>query len=107
MNNVTCAEDFFGPDPHIVHLRAEDRWEAIEELVAHFVDRDQIKAEFKEPIIAAVRKRESAMSTGIGFGIGIPHATTEAVEEVIKIIGRSGKGICFDALDGQLVRLVV
>lgn len=107
MSKVANAEDFFGPDPHIVNLQAEDRWEAIDGLVNHLADNNKIKAEFKEPIIAAIKKRESSMSTGIGFGIGIPHAATESVEEVVQIIGRSRKGIRFDALDGKPVHLVV
>jgi mannitol/fructose-specific phosphotransferase system IIA component (Ntr-type) len=47
------------------------------------------------------------MSTGIGFGIGIPHASTELISEVIGALGRSRSGIQFDALDNQPVNLVV
>jgi mannitol/fructose-specific phosphotransferase system IIA component (Ntr-type) len=47
------------------------------------------------------------MSTGIGFGIGIPHASTELVPEVVAVVGRSQKGIQFDALDGKPVHLVL
>jgi len=54
----------------------------------------------------SVVKRESAMSTGIGYGIGIPHAATHLICEGVGVIGRSRKGIQFDALDGQPVNLV-
>lgn len=47
------------------------------------------------------------MSTGIGFGIGIPHASTDLIPEVIGAFGRSPKGINFDALDNQPVKLVM
>lgn len=47
------------------------------------------------------------MSTGIGFGIGIPHASTDSVSEVVYAIGRSKNGINFDALDTKPVFLVV
>jgi mannitol/fructose-specific phosphotransferase system IIA component (Ntr-type) len=47
------------------------------------------------------------MSTGIGFGIGIPHASTDLIKEVVGALGRSKKGIEFDALDNQPVNLVV
>jgi mannitol/fructose-specific phosphotransferase system IIA component (Ntr-type) len=47
------------------------------------------------------------MSTGIGFGIGIPHASTNLVSEVIGAIGRSRNGVQFEALDGKSVRLVM
>ena len=47
------------------------------------------------------------MSTGIGIGIGIPHASTDSVSEVVYAIGRSKNGINFDALDTKPVFLVV
>ena len=47
------------------------------------------------------------MSTGVGFGIGLPHATTDLVTEVIAVIGRSRVGVQFDAIDGQPVKLAV
>jgi mannitol/fructose-specific phosphotransferase system IIA component (Ntr-type) len=47
------------------------------------------------------------MSTGIGFGIGIPHASTDLIHEVVGAFGRSRQGIDFDALDNQPVKLVM
>ena len=58
-------------------------------------------------MIAVVRKRETSMSTGIGFGIGIPHASTDLIGDVAGAFGRSQKGIQFDALDNQPVTLVM
>ena len=43
----------------------------------------------------------------IGFGIGIPHASTDLIYEVVGAFGRSQKGINFDALDNQPVKLVM
>ena len=100
-------DDFFGPKPIVIDLLAKDRWEAINELVAHLVAVNKIKPEHRDAIQAAVEKRERAMSTGVGFGIGIPHASSDLVSEVVPIIGRSQNGISFDAIDDKLVRLVV
>jgi len=61
----------------------------------------------EEAIAAVVKKRESSMSTGIGFGIGIPHASTDLITEVVGALGRSRKGVNFDALDNQPVNLVM
>jgi mannitol/fructose-specific phosphotransferase system IIA component (Ntr-type) len=47
------------------------------------------------------------MSTGIGFGIGIPHASTDLIQDVVGAFGRSKPGIDFDALDSQPVSLVM
>ena len=67
----------------------------------------KIKIEHKDAIVASVLKRESSMSTGIGFGIGLPHAATNLVSEWVGAVGRSRKGVQFDALDGQPVHLVI
>jgi mannitol/fructose-specific phosphotransferase system IIA component (Ntr-type) len=90
----------------VVDLRAQDRWEAIEELIIHLVATRKIPAQSRDSIARSVRRRESAMSTGIGYGIGIPHASTELVLEVVWVVGRSRKGIQFEALDGKPVHLV-
>src|SRR5256885_1929664 len=61
----------------------------------------------RDQIAAVVKKRETSMSTGIGFGIGIPHASTDLIYEVVGSFGRSKKGVNFDALDNQPVNLVM
>jgi mannitol/fructose-specific phosphotransferase system IIA component (Ntr-type) len=99
--------DFLGPKPIVIDLRAENRWEAIDELINHLVANKKIKAEHKDAITASVKKRESSMTTGIGFGIGLPHASTDLVSEVVGVAGRSRQGIQFDALDGKPVKLVM
>jgi fructose-specific phosphotransferase system IIA component len=99
--------DFLGPEPIVIDLQAQDRWEAIDELINQLVVHRKIKAEHRDAIAESVRKREISMSTGIGFGIGIPHASSDLVGEVVGAIGRSRKGVQFDALDGKLVKLVV
>ena len=91
----------------IPDLRAANRWEAIDELLNNLVSTAKIKPESLEAISAVVKKRESSMSTGIGFGVGIPHAATDLINEVVGALGRSKKGINFDALDNQPVNLAM
>ena len=90
----------------IPEMKAADRWEAIEELVDNLVKSGKIRTESRDEVVAVVKKRETSMSTGIGFGIGIPHASTSLVYEVTAAFGRSKSGINFDALDSQPVQLV-
>src|SRR6516162_5503631 len=99
--------DILTKEQILTDLRAANRWEAIDELIDNLVATGKIKAEHKEPIAAVVKKRESSMSTGIGFGIGIPHASTDLIHEVVGALGRSAKGVNFDALDNQPVKLVM
>ncbi len=99
--------DILHQDNIVSDLNATNRWDAIEELIDHLVSSKTIRAEDRDPIAEVVRKRENSMSTGIGFGIGIPHASTELISEVVAAFGRSRQGIDFAALDDQPVTLVV
>ena len=99
--------DILSKEQIITDLQATDRWQAIDELINNLVSTGKIKAEHHDAIAAVVKKRESSMSTGIGFGIGIPHASTDLIAEVVGALGRSRKGVNFDALDNQPVNLVM
>jgi mannitol/fructose-specific phosphotransferase system IIA component (Ntr-type) len=90
-----------------IELKAVDRWQAIEELIGNLTVTNKITSENKDAIIAAVKQRETSMSTGIGFGIGLPHAVTSLVSDVVTVFGKSKTGIFFDALDKQPVHLVL
>ena len=99
--------DILSKEQIIPDLRATNRWEAIDELINNLVATGKITAQNQEAIAAVVKKRESSMSTGIGFGIGIPHASTDLITEVVGALGRSTKGVSFDSLDNQPVNLVM
>lgn len=99
--------DILTPDSIIPALQATNRWEAIDELIRCLVAAGRIKAEHLEAVRAVVQRRERSMSTGIGYGIGIPHASTDLIQEVVGAFGRSQTGIDFEALDNQRVNLVV
>ena len=99
--------DILTQDQIITDLQAANRWEAIDELINNLVTTGKIQAQHRDAIAAVVKKRETSMSTGIGFGIGIPHASTDLINEVVGALGRSRKGVNFDALDNQPVNLVM
>lgn len=99
--------DILQADTIVSDLVASDRWQVIDELIDCLVAAGKIKPEHRDAVIAVVRKRETSMSTGIGFGIGIPHASTDLISDVVGAFGRSRKGIQFDALDNQPVTLVM
>ena len=83
----------------IPEMKATERWSAIVELIDLLVGLGKIKTEDRESILASLKQREETMSTGIGFGIAIPHASSDRIEEVVASFGRSSQGIEFDALD--------
>jgi len=99
--------DILQKEQIIPDLAATNRWEAIDELIDHLVKTGKIRPEDREAVAAVVKKRETSMSTGIGFGVGIPHGSTDLIYEVVGAFGRSKKGVNFDALDNQPVNLVM
>ena len=99
--------DILSKEQIVPDLQAADRWQAIDELIGNLVSTGKIKPEHREAITAVVRKRETSMSTGIGFGIGIPHASTDLIYEVVGALGRSKPGVDFNSLDNQPVHLVM
>lgn len=88
-------------------MQASERWSAIVELVDLLVARGRVRPEDRDLILAALRQREETMSTGIGFGIAIPHASSDRISEVVAAFGRSSKGIEFDSLDNAPVKFIV
>jgi fructose-specific phosphotransferase system IIA component len=105
--NAMDLGDILSKEQIITDLQATDRWQAIDELINNLVATGKIKPENHDAIAVVVKKRESSMSTGIGFGIGIPHASTDLIQDVVGALGRSRKGVNFDALDNQPVNLVM
>ncbi len=106
LKNMTLANLL--SEPQIIpELAAKERWEAIHELVDRLVASGKIETTDRETVLDSIRQREETMSTGIGFGIAIPHASSSKVSEVVAAFGRSSKGIPFDSLDGEPVFFIV
>lgn len=57
-------------------------------------------------VLAAVRERETVLSTGIGDGVAVPHGKTPSLEALTMAAGALGQPVDFDALDGEPVDLV-
>jgi PTS system fructose-specific IIC component len=83
----------------MMEIKAKEKIAAINELVAHMV-KNELVSDGNE-FIKALAKRENLESTGIGDGIAIPHARTNAVEDLVLAFARSPKGIDFSSIDGK------
>ena len=78
--------------------------ECIEFLLDIAVDAGRV--EDREQALADLFEREGEATTGVGYGIGIPHAKTAAVTRPSVIFGRSERGIDFDAMDDEPAHLL-
>lgn len=94
-------------DRVLLHMRAENRWQAIEELVDHAVKEGAICEGCREEVIEVLCNREHQVTTGIGSGVAVPHAFCESLEETVLVMGRSEQGVDFEAIDNSLVHVIV
>jgi mannitol/fructose-specific phosphotransferase system IIA component (Ntr-type) len=99
--------DLLTAEQIIPEMTATERWPAIVELIDLLLKLGKIKPDDRESILASLKQREETMSTGIGFGIAIPHCSSDRLTEVVAAFGRSSAGIEFDALDNAPVKFVV
>ncbi|HOD15570.1 MAG TPA: PTS sugar transporter subunit IIA [Spirochaetota bacterium] len=90
---------------YIKVLEATNKYKAIEELALVFKD-SEVCGDIQS-LVKALKEREEIMSTGIGFGIAIPHAKIGSINEMAFAIGISRAGIDFDSMDGEPVHLVI
>jgi len=82
-----------------VPLESKEKTSVIREMV--MILKEAGKLEDPDSVIEAVEAREALCSTGLDRGIAVPHAKTNAVEDLTIAIGIAPEGIDYDALDGQ------
>lgn len=56
--------------------------------------------------LSEVFEREELGTTGIGFGLALPHARTDAVNNIVVRAARIDEGVDFKSLDGEPVKLI-
>ncbi|MDS0261280.1 fructose PTS transporter subunit IIA [Haloarcula sp. S1CR25-12] len=64
------------------------------------------RVEDRQGALDALLAREAETTTGVGMGIGIPHAKTEAVSRPSLAFARSESGVDFGSMDDQPATLI-
>lgn len=90
-----------------VGLEARDKWEAIQELVDVLVAAHEIRLNDRAAVIEAVETRERSFSTGLQYGLAVPHGAVESVKDIIAAMGTSARGIPFESVDGAPARIII
>ncbi len=93
------------PASIIMELKAENKYDSIKELVDVLAWNGKIKD--KDSVLEAVWERETTMSTGMQYGVALPHSRTGAVNKITVAIGFKREGIDFQALDKLPSRVIV
>ncbi len=80
-------------------LKAETKEGVIEELLGCLIETGKVAD--RDAVLRAVLDREAKMSTGMQNGIAIPHGKTDAVDQLLVVIGIKPGGMDFEAMDGE------
>jgi len=89
--------DYLAKDLVLPELMSDTKSDVLKELIAPVgvkypeMDTDQA--------VRVLLDRERLGTTGIGDSIAIPHGKLEDLEQVVVVVGRSLKGVEYDALD--------
>jgi mannitol/fructose-specific phosphotransferase system IIA component (Ntr-type) len=96
--------DLLKPGRIRVPLVGRDKAAVLRELVA-LVAADGGGGQFQD-VLRAVEAREAVLSTGIGYGVAVPHGTSPALPDLRLAAGTTADPVDFASLDGQPVRLI-
>ncbi|MEM6326566.1 MAG: PTS sugar transporter subunit IIA [Bacteroidota bacterium] len=100
----TSLATLLAPSRIRVGLPAETKAEVIEALVDLAATAEAVSD--RDAVLAAVLAREALMSTGVGQGVALPHARTEAARTTVAAFATLAAPVAFESLDGEPVRLV-
>ena len=89
----------------VLDLKAETKEAVLAELVDVLATRGKLYN--RDEVLNAVLAREKIMSTGIQYGIAMPHAKTDGVSDLHVVVGIKKTGIDFNSLDGEKARLFI
>ena len=86
-----------------LHLTGSTKEEILAELVNVLVESECIA--HGPPLLQSLIEREALGSTGIGYGVAIPHGRCQEVSQPAVVLGRTDKEVEFGSIDGQPARL--
>ena len=95
--------DILTQDCIVSDLKGRVKREVLEEMVAELTFK--FAGLNKERLLEVILERERLGSTGIGYGVAIPHARLKGLNSVIILFGRSLSGVEFQALDERPAHL--
>ncbi len=105
VSKASYFSDFLSPTQVVYDLKSSTKIQALEELLTVLEKKNLIKN--KEPILTRIIDRERLDSTAIGHGVALPHARVNTGGDITVVVGRSKKGIEFDAIDNKKVYIII
>ena len=89
----------------IADLSSKDRNSAYHLMLQTLADNAFIKKDIMASCLECLLAREAKMTTAMGGGFALPHATIPKLTKPCFLLARSLQGIDCEAVDGKLVNL--
>ena len=97
--------DIISPDRVVCDIDASSKKRALEQL-SDMIATDSTPSLLPQDVVDSLIARERLGSTGIGYGVAIPHGRVKNTDHAIAAFARLHEGIDFDAADNQTVDLL-
>jgi PTS system nitrogen regulatory IIA component len=97
--------DIISPDRVVCDIDASSKKRALEQL-SDMIATDSSPSLLPKDVVDSLIARERLGSTGIGYGVAIPHGRVKNADHAIAAFARLHEGIDFDAADNQTVDLL-
>ena len=99
--------ELYPPSSMLLDLQARDKQSANEEMLEHLVGQGKLDQGAVKDALKAIRKRETQASTGIGKGLGVPHAKgCNFIDGLLGVYARSEEGLPYESVDGEPAHLL-
>jgi mannitol/fructose-specific phosphotransferase system IIA component (Ntr-type) len=102
---TTEINQLLTPDRIRIGLSGTSKAEIIDRLIDVLDGGDAIDS--LEAVREAIFEREEMMSTGVGKGLGLPHAKTDATTETVAAFATTAQPVDFGAIDNEPIRLLL
>jgi PTS system fructose-specific IIA component len=104
-SSVTQIHQLLRPELVRVGLPGRTKQEVIDGLIDLLREHRGV-TDLARRVRQAILAREEVMSTGVGKGLGLPHAKTPALTDTVAAFAVTAQPVDFGAIDNQPVRLV-
>jgi mannitol/fructose-specific phosphotransferase system IIA component (Ntr-type) len=98
------VQDILSKSNVLIDLKAADKLDLLTQMARFLASAFGLGN--ADQIVQRILKRESELSTGIGYGIAIPHSRMDTTDRTCLVAARCADPIDYDAIDEKPVRLV-
>ncbi len=96
--------DILSKDCVLDDLKSKQKKDVLVEMVG--IMKSLNKFEKSDKVVENLMEREALGSTGVGYGVAIPHTKIDDIDDLVGMFGRSKTGVDFDSLDGVPVKIL-